>query len=125
MASPPNQIETMNTKNETPEPENEIKQETGGDRPSTSCCGFFICPDGDMHSIRPVESIWIEEIGHWWNRKHRVHLQFKGEDTHTWEWDKKTRDEAVSVRDRLISILHNVDVLAPAGEKTPTKPQDD
>ena len=84
------------------------------------CCGFFICPDGDLHSRRPVEAIWIEQIGHLWNRKHRVCLQFKGTDTHEWEWDQKTRAEAVSVRDRLISILHNAN--CPSVGATELKP---
>lgn len=103
------------TTNDTQPPSDstEANKAAGGDCPSTPCCGFFICPDGDLHSRKTVEAIWIEEIGHWWNRKHRVCLQFKGTDTHEWVWDKKTRAEAVSVRDRLISILHNADVEQP------------
>lgn len=95
-----NQNQTESKPQDAEEPREEGLDET-------TCCGFFICPDGDLLTRNPVDSIWIEEIGHWWNRKHRVCLQFKGTDCHEWEWDKKTRAEAVSVRDRLISILHN------------------
>ncbi len=91
-------------------PEDDVEEPTDEGLDETDCCGSFICPDGDLLARKPVESIWIEEIGRWWNRKHRVCLQFKGTDTHEWEWDKRTRAEAVGVRDRLISVLHNVKV---------------
>ena len=36
----------MNTKNETPEPKTEIKQEACGDRPSTPCCVSLVWMPG-------------------------------------------------------------------------------
>jgi len=97
----------MNTNDTQPPSDSAEANNAGADCPSTSCYGLFICPDGDLHTRKPVESIWIEEIGNWWNRKYRVCLQYKGADTHELEWVKKTRAEAFIVRNSLIAIYHN------------------
>jgi hypothetical protein len=73
--------------------------------PSTPCSGFFICPSGDLHRLRPdVDAIWIQEARNWWQRIYQVRIQYEGDNDYAWEWDEKTKDAAIKVRDRLIEI---------------------
>ena len=103
---------TTNMETNTDTPKN--PQEPSSESPSTLCSGFFICPSGDLHRLRPdVDGIWIQEVRNWWKRIYQVRIQYKGDNDHAWEWDEKTKEAAIKVRDRLIEI-HSQNAKSPS-----------
>jgi hypothetical protein len=87
-------------------------EEPSSKSPSTPCSEFFICPSGDLHRLRPdVDAIWIQVARNWWQRIYQVRIQYEGDNDYAWEWEEKTKDAAIKVRDRLIEI-HSQNVKA-------------
>ena len=81
--------------NVLPEPE---KMASG----ATPCSRHFICPDGDMHPLLPVASIWVVAPT-MFHRKWRARLEYmNGEE---WSWDRDNQADANEVRDKLIRIF--------------------
>lgn len=66
----------------------------------------FICPDGDLHIIAPVNYIWIDYTKNFLSKTWRVHVEcVNGLESF---WERKTEDEAKLVRSELIKILGNL-----------------
>jgi hypothetical protein len=63
---------------------------------------YVACPDGNLLRNKPIDAIWLEHRDPW-RRKHEVHLHFL--DGECWAWSRKTRAEAVAVRDQLASAF--------------------
>ena len=66
---------------------------------------YFICPHGDLHIRKTVDSIWIERRGSWFARKYMVFIQWVGDSYYDLEWEEYTLAGAERVRDQLIATL--------------------
>lgn len=79
--------------------------ENKADCPTSNRTVYFVCPDGDLLSIRPLSSIWLDARKKWWKSQWIVRLEYADGEEYCWERDSEK--DAKFVRDRLIEIFSN------------------